>query len=136
MTYLWVAIGSALGGVARYGLTRLTLNVSGTFPWGTIAVNVIGCFIMGLVGTLAISGGRLGISENLRLFLMVGICGGFTTFSSFTLDTFAMVSTGDWFRAAANITLSVGVCIFSLALGHMIAAHALVTRPPVVRVTG
>jgi CrcB protein len=91
---------------------------------------------MGLVGTLAISVGRLAHPENLRLFLMVGICGGFTTLSSFSLDTFSMVRTGDWFRAAANITLSVGVCIFALALGHAIAGHALVTQPPVVKFTG
>jgi hypothetical protein len=55
MTYLWVALGSALGGIARYGITRLTLSVSATFPWGTFAVNVIGCFIMGFVGTMAVS---------------------------------------------------------------------------------
>jgi fluoride exporter len=124
MMYLWVAIGSALGGIARYGLTRLTLSFSGTFPWGTVAVNVIGCFIMGFVGTLALSSGRFAIPEGVRLFLMVGICGGFTTFSSFSLDTFAMARTGDWFRAAANITLSVGLCFFSVALGHMLASQS------------
>jgi CrcB protein len=140
MTYLWVAIGSALGRIARYGLTRLTLSVSGTFPWGTIAVNVIGCFIMGFVGTLALSSGRYAIPESVRLFLMVGICGGFTTFSSFSLDTFAMARTGDWFRAAANITLSVGLCFFSVALGYMLASHsAASTAAPeigVERITG
>lgn len=123
MTYLWVAIGSALGGVARYGLTRLTLNVSDTFPWGTIAVNVIGCFIMGFVGTIAVTSGRLAIPESFRLFLMVGVCGGFTTFSSFSLETFSMAQGGQWFKAAANISISVGVCLFSIALGHMVATR-------------
>ena len=107
MTYLWVAIGSALGGIARYGLTRLASSASGTFPWGTMAINVIGCFIMGFVGTLEVLSGRIAIPESVRLLLMVGICGGFTTFSSFSLDTFAMMRTGDWFKAATNVTLSV-----------------------------
>jgi CrcB protein len=129
MTYLWVAIGSALGGIARYGLTRLTLSVSETFPWGTISVNVIGCFIMGFVGTLALSSGRLAIPEGVRLFLMVGICGGFTTFSSFSLDTFAMVRTGDWFKAAAIVTLSVGLCFFSVEFGHMLAGQSAARAP-------
>lgn len=140
MKYLWVAIGSALGGIARCGLTRLTLSVSGTFPWGTIAVNIIGCFIMGFVGTLALSSGRFAIPEGVRLFLMIGICGGFTTFSSFSLDTFAMARTGDWFRAAANITLSVGLCFFAVALGHMLArqssARAVTPKISVERVAG
>lgn len=124
MTYLWVAIGSALGGIARYGLTRLASSASGIFPWGTMAVNVIGCFIMGFVGTLALSSGRFAIPEGVRLFLMVGICGGFTTFSSFSLDTFAMARTGDWFKAATNVTLSVGLCFFSVALGHTLAGQS------------
>jgi fluoride exporter len=124
MTDLWVAIGSALGGIARYGLTRLTLSASGTFPWGTLSVNVIGCFVMGFVGTLALSSGRFAIPEGVRLFLMVGICGGFTTFSSFSLDTFAIAQTGDWFKAATNVTLSVGLCVFPVALGHMLASQS------------
>jgi CrcB protein len=124
MTYLWVALGSALGGIARDGITRLTLSVSATFPWGTFAVNVIGCFIMGFVGTMAVSSGRFAIPEGARLFLMVGICGGFTTFSSFSLDTFAIAQTGDWFKAATNVTLSVGLCVFSVALGHMLASQS------------
>lgn len=136
MTYLWVAIGSAIGGTARYGLTRFALGTSGTFPWGTLAVNVIGCFIMGLIGTLAVASGRLGMPEGLRLFLVVGICGGFTTFSSFSLDTFAMARSGEWFKAAANITLSVAICLFSVAFGHVLADHALATRAAVERVPG
>jgi hypothetical protein len=62
---------------------------------------------MGFVGTMAVSRGRFAIPEGARLFLMVGICGGFTTFSSFSLDTFAIAQTGDWFKAATNVTLSV-----------------------------
>lgn len=130
MTYLWVAIGSALGGIARYGVTRLTANFSGTFPWSTMAVNIIGCFFMGLVGTLAASSGRLAVPGGLRLFLMVGICGGFTTFSSFSLDSFVMARNGEWFKAAANVTLSIGLCLLSVAWGHMLATHASASRLP------
>ena len=138
MNYLWIAIGSAFGGIARYGITRLALSLGATFPWGTIAVNVIGCFIMGFVGTLPLSTGRLTAPEGLRLFLMVGVCGGFTTFSSFSEETFALAHAGDWLRAASNITLSIGLCLLTVALGHMLArkcfVHVAVTQPTVERV--
>jgi CrcB protein len=129
MMYVWVAVGSALGGMARYGVTRLLLADSGSFPWATFAVNVGGCFLMGFVGTMAVSNGRIAVPEGLRVFVMVGLCGGFTTFSSFSLETFALARSGDWFKAAANVTLSVGLCLLALALGHWFAEHALVNPP-------
>jgi CrcB protein len=140
MAYLWVAIGSALGGIARYGLTRLTLNLSNNFPWGTIAINVLGCFIMGFFGTLTLSSGRFPTPENVRLLVLVGLCGGFTTFSAFSLHTFDMARTGDWLRAAANVTVSVGLCFFSVALGHVLASqsvgHPAVIETSVEKATG
>lgn len=120
-TYLWITLGSALGGVLRYALTRLTLDSNTSFPWGTILINVIGCFVIGFFGTLTFPGSRFEVPENIRLFVMVGLCGGFTTFSSFSLETFDLIRTGEFSRALANVVLSVVLCLGSVALGHMVA---------------
>src|ERR1700729_2593271 len=74
---------SAIGGLLRYIITRLTLNISVGLPYGTILINVLGSFVIGYFGTLTLQSGKYPASDNLRLFVMVGICGGFTTFSSF-----------------------------------------------------
>jgi len=123
-TYLWITLGSALGGVSRYALTRLTLDSSTTFPWGTILINIIGCFVIGFFGTFTLPGSRFEVPEDIRMFVMVGICGGFTTFSSFSLQTFDLLRTGQWSRALANVVLSVVLCLGSVALGHMVAHHS------------
>ena len=125
MSFVWVAIGSALGGVARYAITRWTLPFSAELPWGTVLINVLGCFLIGFFGTYTLASGRHALSENTRLFVMVGICGGFTTFSSFSLQTFDLVRGGAWGRAFANIVLSVVLCFVSVALGHLAAHHAV-----------
>jgi len=119
--YLWVAVGSALGGLSRYALTRWMLPLSATFPWSTVCINVVGCLVIGFFGTLTLAGGRYAVSENGRLFVMVGLCGGFTTFSSFSLQTFDLMRTGAWGRALLNVVLSVVVCFLSVALGHFLA---------------
>ena len=119
--YLWVAIGSALGGVSRYALTRLMLHQSAEFPWSTVLINIVGSFVIGFFGTLTLSGGRFAVPENARMFVMVGICGGFTTFSSFSLQTFELVRSGAWGRALVNVVLSVVLCFLAVALGHYIA---------------
>ncbi len=121
MPYLWVTVGSALGGLLRYALTRLTLVISADFPYGTILINVLGSFVIGYVGTLTLQSGRYAVSDNLRLFVMVGICGGFTTFSSFSLQTFDLLRNGAWGRAMANIVVSVVLCLAAVAAGHLIA---------------
>ncbi|WP_158944014.1 fluoride efflux transporter CrcB [Granulicella sp. S190] len=124
MSYLWVTIGSALGGLLRYAITRLTLTYSVGFPFGTIFINVLGSFVIGYFGTLTLQSGRYAVSDNLRLFVMVGICGGFTTFSSFSLQTFDLMRSGAWGRALANIVLSVVLCIAAVAAGHLLAHHS------------
>jgi fluoride exporter len=121
LVYLWVAIGSALGGVLRYAVTRLMVEQSAQFPWSTVFINVAGSFVIGFFGTLTLSGGRYGVSENTRMFVMVGICGGFTTFSSFSVQTFDLMRSGAWVRAVLNVVLSVVICLFAVALGHYIA---------------
>ena len=121
MAYLWVMIGSALGGVLRYALTRITIPISYGVPWGTIIINVLGSFVIGYFGTLTLQTGRYPASDNLRLFVMVGVCGGFTTFSSFSLQTFDLMRSGAWGRAMANVVVSVVLCVAAVGAGHMLA---------------
>jgi CrcB protein len=123
VTYLWVAVGSALGGIARYWCSGLFARLIGeTFPWGTIVVNVAGSFIIGFFGTLTAPDGRFLIAPDLRIFVMVGFCGGFTTFSSFSLQTLALARDGEWLWAGLNVVGSVVLCLVSVWLGHVGAA--------------
>jgi len=122
---LAVAVGSALGGVARYGLTGLVARSFGeTFPWGTLVVNVLGSFLIGFVATITGPDGRVLVSPVTRQFWMPGIFGGFTTFSSFSLQTLSQVQDGEWMRAGANIGLSVALCLLGVWLGAVLAAAA------------
>jgi CrcB protein len=121
-TYFWIAIGSALGGVARYWCSGVTARLIGeTFPWGTIVVNVIGSFIIGFFATLTGPDGRIFASSTTRQFVMIGICGGYTTFSSFSLQTLNLMNDGEWLYAGANITLSVILCLVAVWAGHVLA---------------
>ena len=121
-SYLYVAIGGALGSVARYWLSGVIANRFGqTFPWGTIIVNITGCFIIGLFNTLTLSEGRMAASPDLRTFFMIGICGGYTTFSSFSLQTLTLAEDGEWLYAGGNVVLSVVLCLLGVWLGHLLA---------------
>lgn len=122
-SYLWIAIGSALGGIARYWCSGFVATRFGeTFPWGTIIVNISGSFVIGFFATLTGPDGRLLVPSTTRQFVMVGLCGGYTTFSSFSLQTLTLAQDGQWFEAGANITLSVVLCLFAVWLGHIAAA--------------
>jgi len=119
---LWVALGSALGGVARYWCSGIVAHYIGeTFPWGTLIVNVIGSFLIGLIATVSGTDGRFLIPAEARQFLMVGILGGFTTFSSFSLQTLTLARDGQWLLVAANIVGSVVLCLVMVWAGHMLA---------------
>jgi CrcB protein len=116
---LWVALGSALGGAARYGFGLMAGRLWGdSFPWGTIAINVLGSFVIGCFAALTVPGGAMPASPNLRVFVMVGICGGFTTFSSFSLQTLGLARDGSWLGAMANVLLSVILCLLAVTAGH------------------
>jgi CrcB protein len=116
---IWIALGSALGGALRYWCSGLVARwVGETFPWGTIAVNVAGSLLIGLFATLSAPDGRLFVGATARQFVMFGVLGGFTTFSSFSLQTLALAQNGEWLRAAANIVGSVALCLLGVWLGH------------------
>ncbi len=112
IAYLYIAAGGALGSIARYwmaGAIDGRFNVA--FPWGTILVNVLGSFAIGIFAAMAAGESRWGLSDSARLFLMVGICGGFTTFSSFSLQTLGLLREGLLLRAGGNVAVSVLVCL-------------------------
>ena len=124
MTYLWVALGSALGGVARYWCSGVAARLWGeSFPWGTILVNVAGSFVIGLFATLTAPDGRVAASSEARVFVMVGLCGGYTTFSSFSLQTLNLIRDGEILYAGANIVASVLLCMLAVWIGHIMAAQ-------------
>jgi fluoride exporter len=119
---LWVALGSALGGVARYWCSGIVAHYIGeTFPWGTLIINVVGSFLIGLIATVSGTDGRFLIPAEVRQFLMVGILGGFTTFSSFSLQTLTLARDGEWLLVGANIVGSVVLCLVMVWVGHMLA---------------
>jgi fluoride exporter len=129
LAYLWIAVGSALGGVARYACSRaVALRYGETFPWGTLSVNVIGSLVIGFVAALSGPDSRVMVSPNARTFLMVGLCGGFTTFSSFSLQTLELFRNRDFGEAFGNILLSVAACMAAVAIGYIAGAALGGTR--------
>jgi CrcB protein len=123
MIFLWVAIGSAIGGVGRYWLSGVAAAAFGeTFPWGTLIVNVTGSFAIGFIATLTGPDGRLFVGGAGRQFMMTGICGGYTTFSSFSLQSLNLMRDGEWLAAGGNVVGSVVLCLIGVWLGHVAAA--------------
>lgn len=123
VTYLWIALGGALGTVARYWMTNAVAALTGPmFPWGTILINIIGSFIIGLVAHMTTPVGRVPIPFDMRAFILVGICGGYTTFSAFSLQTLELARTGHWFQAGGNIVLSVVLCLIAAWAGYALAS--------------
>lgn len=120
MIYLVVFLGAGLGGACRLGVNELAARLVGlVFPFGTLVINVVGAFIMGvLTEYLAFRGG---VSQELRLFLTTGILGGFTTFSTFALESVMLWERGQWIPSAAYVALSV-----FLSIGALIAGLAIV----------
>jgi CrcB protein len=117
--YLWIALGSALGGAGRYWCSGvIARHIGETFPWGTLTVNVVGSLLIGLLATVSDPDGRLLMSTTLRQFFMIGVFGGFTTFSSFSLQTLNLVRDGQWVPASLYILGSVALCLVGVWLGH------------------
>jgi fluoride exporter len=117
-----VLLGGALGTGGRYWLSGVVARAFGeTFPWGTLLVNVSGSLIIGLFATLTAPDGRMFVGTNARQFVMVGLCGGYTTFSSFSIQTLNLMQDGEWLGAGANVLLSVVLCLLAVWAGHVIA---------------
>jgi CrcB protein len=129
MLYVWVAIGGALGSVARFWCSGAVARLIGeTFPWGTLVVNVVGSFIIGFAATAMGPDGRIFVGTTARQFVMTGFCGGFTTFSSFSLQSLNLLNDGEWVHAASNVGLSVALCFISVWLGHVLAINLSAMR--------
>ena len=125
ITYLWIALGGALGSVARYALSGAVARMVGeTFPWGTIIVNVTGCFVIGVLAVTTGPEGRVLTPPDVRQFLLIGVCGGYTTFSSFSLQTLNLIRGGELAGAAGNVGVSVIACMAAVWIGA-IAGQAL-----------
>lgn len=114
---LLIFFGAGVGGVFRYWISTMSYWVLGRqFPYGTLIVNASGCFLMGLLFTLILD--RFdGIGPQLRSFLLIGFLGGYTTFSSFSIETLSLFENGEWFSGSLNIFLSVTLCLFLTWLG-------------------
>jgi len=121
-SYFWVAVGSMIGGMSRFWLSNVVAEkVGGFFPWGTIVINITGSFAIGLLWALVQAEGRLSAS---RIFVtqlfIVGICGGYTTFSSFSLQTLNLLREKQWLWAGGNVLISVFACMLAVWLGFML----------------
>lgn len=119
--YLWIALGGALGSTGRYWLSGLVATrMGGTFPWGTLVVNVTGSFLIGMLAAWVEPGGRRYLGPVGRQFFMYGLCGGYTTFSSFSLQTLELIREGDIAKAALNVLGSVALCMVAVWLGYLL----------------
>ena len=119
LTYFYIALGGAIGSVARAWTTNAMVRMAGAnFPWGTILINIVGSFIIGFFGALTASDGRIQVHADARAFVMIGICGGYTTFSSFSLQTLDLFRDGKPGAAAANIGLSLILCLIAVSAGY------------------
>jgi fluoride exporter len=122
ISYILVALGSAVGGVTRYWASDVVANRIGQiFPWNTLFVNVTGSFVIGFLAGLTVPEGRWFLSASARNLLMIGFCGGYTTFSSFSLQTLNLLKEKEWLYAGGNAVLSVVLCLVSVWLGHALA---------------
>jgi len=123
----WIAFGSALGGAARYSLGGLVQRwAPGEFPLGTLAVNVLGSLLLGFIVRYALE--TQAVSAEIRAFLTIGLCGGFTTFSTFSYESAAMLERGEWSRLALYAGLSLLLTIAAVLMGAALAGQVLTLR--------
>lgn len=121
--YLSIAIGGAVGSLARFWVSGFMARQAGeVFPWGTLLVNVTGCFVIGLFAVLTGPEGRLVVSPTIRQFVMVGLCGGYTTFSSFGLQTLTLAREGERQQSGLYVVYSVAGCLAAVWLGSALAS--------------
>jgi len=122
LEYFLIAAGGAIGSVARYWVSGVVAQRVGEFfPFGTLVVNITGSLLIGFFATLTDPDGRFLVNPSFRQFVMIGVCGGYTTFSSFSLQTLNLARDGEWFGAGANAVLSLVACLVAVWLGHLLA---------------
>lgn len=120
---LIILMGGGLGSLARWLVSGYVARHWGeTFPWGTLFVNVTGSFAIGLLAALTGPEGRFLVPASIRQFFMLGLCGGYTTFSSFSLQTLLMAQDGQWGKASLNVVGTVVLCLGAVWLSHLLAA--------------
>ncbi len=125
VSVLWVAVGGAIGSVARFWLAAAVASLTGpAFPWGTLLINIVGSFVIGWFGVLTSSAGPLDVPADIRLFVLVGLCGGFTTFSSFSLQTLELLQSGEVIRAGGYVLGSVSLCLLGVWAGATLGRAA------------
>ncbi|MBI79903.1 MAG: fluoride efflux transporter CrcB [Gammaproteobacteria bacterium] len=122
ISYLWIGLGSALGGITRHWFSIFfdKLIVS-SMPWGTILVNTLGCFAIGCFSYL-ISLDQKSLPVDFNSFLLIGFCGGFTTFSAFSMQSFNLIKNGEWLNMFGNIAISVIICLIAVFLGYFLTS--------------
>src|ERR1700726_3302709 len=126
LNYLWIMVGGALGTGARFWLSGfIAQRIGEFFPVGTLAVNISGSFIIGLFAAVADPLGPFLIAPKFRQFFMIGVRGGYTTFSSFSLQTLDLAQDGDWLKATLNSVLSVVGCLVAVWLGRVLGLSLL-----------
>jgi fluoride exporter len=122
LSYIFVMLGGALGTGARFWVSGVIAERAGEFfPLGTLIVNVTGSFVVGFFAAFTGLEGPVLVSPRFRQFFMIGVCGGYTTFSSFSLQTLDLGRDGDWLKALLNIGLSFGCCLAAVWLGRILA---------------
>ena len=126
LDYILVMLGGALGTGARFWGPGFVAEKAGElFPVGTLVVNVTGSFAIGFFAAFTDPEGSLLVSPRIRQFFMIGVCGGYTTFSSFSLQTLDLVRDGDWFKAFLNTVLSFACCVAAVWLGRIFSLALL-----------
>ena len=124
MTYFWIIVGSIIGGVARYMCASfISTNLGEAFPWDTLLVNMVGAFIIGFFAALSSVDGIWSTSPEIRPLVIIGFCGSYTTFSTFSLQTLSLITEYKLFEAAANIILSVFICLLFVWIGHILGVY-------------
>ena len=126
LNYIFVMLGGALGTGARFWISGLVAERAGEFfPLGTLVVNITGCLVVGFFAAFTSPEGPVLVSPQSREFFMIGVCGGYTTFSSFSLQTLDLARDGDWGKALLNTALSFGCCLTAVWLGRILALAVL-----------
>lgn len=129
LLYLWLGLGGGIGTIIRYVVNGLISRHFGeSFPLGTFVINVTGSFAIGFFSTLTAPEGRILVSPTFRSFFMIGICGGYTTFSSFSLQTLNLASEGEWMYAGLNAICSFVFCLVAVWVGSMAGSFFKTTK--------